>query len=98
MYDDWLVEIAQKFQNEFENVLSFYYSGEIGGNAKLIPLLVLGNKIDLVEDLSPYFLNELFFSLPSHVVVKYGYTSAKTGEGIKKNFAWLIGEMIKSGI
>ena len=89
-----LVEV----QKEFKNVLDFYYSREIGRNRSGIPLLILGNKIDLKEDLSPYFLNELFFSLPANITVQFGYTSAKTSEGIKENFNWLIGEMIKSGI
>jgi small GTP-binding protein len=81
---------------EFRNVLKFYFSDvSMYSNEIFPPLLLLGNKMDVNEEISPYFMKEHFAMLPKKLNISMGLCSAKTGEGVRDKFKWLLGELVK---
>ena len=78
----------------FQELMNRFYSNE-----NEIPLLIIANKIDVLESqIDKIQLLEKFkkeFELNSNVhIYHHELMSAKTGEGIQKGFRWLFGELI----
>lgn len=97
----YVVDIAESLdrmdesQTVFKEMLENFYS-----ERKDIPLLIIGNKVDLVEKNinKEFVLNHLVENFTPHLDISPFYfelMSSKTGEGIQKGFRWLIGEIIK---
>ncbi|MHA1732995.1 MAG: ADP-ribosylation factor-like protein [Promethearchaeota archaeon] len=71
----------------FVNMLLWFEDKGLG-----TPLLVLGNKVDLVESPSTRMLEEaLDLNEFAHEPRRAFLTSAKTGEGIVEAFEWVVG-------
>ena len=67
--------------------LSYQYPEEKFPN---IPVLVLFNKTDLVENFSQLEFEKMYKPDIDDLNIKYGAVSAKTGTGIDENFSWLL--------
>jgi signal recognition particle receptor subunit beta len=57
---------------------------------KRIPILILFNKIDLNPNFDLENHMQLFTPEISNLNLRYATTSVKNGEGLSKNFSWLI--------
>jgi len=57
---------------------------------KNIPLLILFNKVDLNPQFSLERYKNLFTADMADLNIKYSTSSVKTGEGVEKNFSWLV--------
>lgn len=82
-------------REEFYHILDFHYGKLSPDDQKKIPLLILGNKIDIAKEDYPYLLKNLFFDIKKTYNYRMGYCSAKENQGIMENFSWLIGEFAK---
>ncbi|OLS15917.1 MAG: hypothetical protein RBG13Loki_0457 [Promethearchaeota archaeon CR_4] len=79
--------------NEFWGVINHFSGLKIDH----FPILVIGNKVDLVKKASEKDLAKLLNlkklkNYPFHV----GLTSARTGEGVEESFKWLVTELISA--
>ena len=73
-FQDWMIYLSRKYPaHRFSNV----------------PLLILFNKIDIVEDFDMGEQMELFNTVPYGISAKYDGISAKESFGIEENFEWL---------
>ena len=89
-------EQVQETKKEFERVIQHYFIE----SKRNIPVLILGNKIDIMAPLniSKQSIMTALLSLfePDRYNLNYrvGLVSALTGEGINYNFKWLIAKNI----
>lgn len=82
----------QEVCTEFDRVIDFIHEHDLDA----VPLLVAGNKTDLTDEVTP---DELARRLgmdqleenPKRCVIM----SAKTGEGVRDGFQWLVSEIVK---
>jgi len=86
-------EIQQIAKKEFDRIVEFYITNTPN---KKMPILILGNKIDLKPD-KDLLLNDIFWNV-GDLNYHFGYCSAKTMEGIKENLGWIFAEFIKNQI
>jgi GTPase SAR1 family protein len=88
-------EHFKEAQEEYSRVLQYYYQNtDIPANKKP-PLLVLGNKFDLLPEPNLYLLKDLIFDIPEDVPFEMKYCSAKTNSGVEDAFKWIVAEIIK---
>lgn len=82
-------------KSEFNHLLEFYANHRLRA-----PLLIVGNKVDLVRGSRPSeksllksFSTKKLEGVPCHAAIM----SAKTGDGVFEGFKWLISELIRAG-
>ncbi len=77
-------------ESEFNRILRFYYRGTSKSKKnKPIPLLILANKMDLNDSMSPDLVEDIYN--PSEYTDNYRIfqVSAKTGQNLLQAFQWL---------
>jgi len=84
------VSEQSKQRAEFDKLTAFFIKKE---KPAALPLLIFGNKIDIVPD-HKGILQNMFWDI-GQFNYQLAYCSAKENIGIKENFAWLVGEMIR---
>jgi signal recognition particle receptor subunit beta len=77
-------------RKEFDKLTSFFIKTE---NPTSIPILILGNKTDIAKSYRGV-LQDIFWDI-GKFNYQLGYCSAKENDGIKENFAWLAGEIVR---
>jgi ADP-ribosylation factor protein 1/Arf/Sar family protein len=82
-------------REEFDRVIKYYYENQEFKDRISPPLLILGNKTDLLPQKNEYLLKEIIYEIPDHITVEMKYCSAFTGEGVEDAFKWIVGEIIK---
>lgn len=82
-------------REEFNRVIAYYYENIEFKDRVPPPLLILGNKIDLLPQKNEYLLKEIIYEIPDKITVDMKYCSAFTGEGVQDAFKWIVGEIIK---
>lgn len=90
--------------DSFQKIPSWLQDAWEVNNTKNLPILIIGNKIDLEDDrkisktLAVQFLTDLQSKLKNKVFVEYIETSALTGVNIEEGFLMIITALIKKMI
>ena len=82
-------QLFTEAREEFNRLIAHYTA------SRVLPILILGNKVDLLPEKNAYLLKEVIFEIPDGVIYEMRYCSALTGEGIDDAFKWLVGEIMK---
>ncbi len=97
-----LEENAKKDSILFSRILEQYLLHRKESSDKSIPVLILGNKIDLIPSGQRVKISQKLyqiFKIDSYSFkINLGIVSALTNEGISQNFKWLISELLRSEI
>ncbi len=90
-------ERLEESRKEFEGVMTHFVPGAPDQIPKTTPVLICGNKADLVPSASSDTVKKLFE--PDKYGIKYQIqlTSAKTGSGVLDGFKWIVQEFLKLG-
>ena len=89
----------QESREEFQEIVTYYYDIKTEANPNYPPLLILANKIDLVDEPSELhvasilgFQGQAFIKIPHKIML----VSAKTNAGIREGFRWLVQTFLAS--
>jgi small GTP-binding protein len=88
-------ERLEETKEEFNKILDRFSETSEHPLSTNTPLLICANKIDLDENLDPQIVQQLFNIKHLNLSYKIQLTSAKTGEGIREGFKWLVTKLME---
>jgi small GTP-binding protein len=88
-------ERMEETRLEFDGIMTHFLPDASHPLKSLTPVLICGNKLDLVENASIDPINKLLNPKKYKINYQLQLTSAKTGAGIIEGFKWLMRELLK---
>ncbi len=88
-------ERMEETRVEFDGIMTHFLPDASHPLKSLTPVLICGNKLDLVEHASIDPINKLLDPQKYKINYHLQLTSAKTGDGIIEGFKWLMRELLK---